>query len=92
MKDQERMNEQRMMSRRELLGSAAAVAAFTIVPSHVLGAAGRGCGKAEFRLRRRTHRNDHVQLPRRRKHRRGDAASDPQVRDQRSRADERTRG
>lgn len=40
MKDLERMNEQRILSRRELLGSAAAVAAFTIVPSHVLRAAG----------------------------------------------------
>jgi len=40
MRDLERMNEQRMMSRRELLGSAAAVAAFTIVPSHVLRSAG----------------------------------------------------
>jgi len=34
------MNEQRTLSRRELLGSAAAVAAFTIVPSHGLRAAG----------------------------------------------------
>jgi sugar phosphate isomerase/epimerase len=40
MKGQEQMKEQRTMSRRELLGSAAAVAAITIVPSHVLGAAG----------------------------------------------------
>jgi sugar phosphate isomerase/epimerase len=33
------MNEQGLVSRRELLGSAAAVAAFSIVPSHVLRAA-----------------------------------------------------
>jgi sugar phosphate isomerase/epimerase len=39
MKDLERTREQRLMSRRELLGRAAAVAAFTMVPSHVLGAA-----------------------------------------------------
>jgi sugar phosphate isomerase/epimerase len=39
MKELERMNERQIMSRRELLGSAAAVAAFTIVPSHVLRAA-----------------------------------------------------
>ncbi len=39
MNDLERMNEQQMMSRRELLGSAAAVAALTIVPGHVLRAA-----------------------------------------------------
>jgi hypothetical protein len=42
MRDLERMNERRMVSRRELLGSAAAVAAFSIVPSHVLrGAAAK---------------------------------------------------
>ncbi len=42
MRDLERMNEERMVSRRELLGSAAAVAAFSIVPSHVLrGAAAK---------------------------------------------------
>lgn len=40
MKGQERMKEQRMMSRRDLLGSAAAVAAIAVAPSHVLGAAG----------------------------------------------------
>jgi len=40
MRDQGRMNEQQMMSRRELLGSAATAAAIGIVPSHVLGAAG----------------------------------------------------
>jgi sugar phosphate isomerase/epimerase len=40
MKGQEQMKEQRTMSRRELLGSAAAVAAIAIAPSHVLGAAG----------------------------------------------------
>ncbi len=39
MRDLERMNEQGLVSRRELLGSAAALAAFTIVPSHVLRAA-----------------------------------------------------
>ena len=39
MEDLERTKEQRMMSRRELLGSAAAVAACTMVPGHVLGAA-----------------------------------------------------
>jgi hypothetical protein len=39
MGDLERMNEQGMLSRRELLGSAAAMAAFGIVPSHVLRAA-----------------------------------------------------
>ncbi len=39
MNDLERMNEQRMLSRRELLGSAAAVAALAIVPSHVVRAA-----------------------------------------------------
>jgi len=39
MKNLEQMNEQPILSRRELLGSAAAVAAFTIVPSHVLRAA-----------------------------------------------------
>ena len=39
MRDLERMNEQGLVSRRELLGSAAAVAAFSIVPSHVLRAA-----------------------------------------------------
>ena len=39
MRDLERINEQRLLSRRELLGSAAAVAAFTMVPSHVLRAA-----------------------------------------------------
>jgi len=36
MRDQEHMNAQRMMSRRALLGSAAAVAAVSIVPGHVL--------------------------------------------------------
>jgi sugar phosphate isomerase/epimerase len=43
MRDLERMGERRMMSRRELLGSAAAAAAaFSIVPSHVLrGAAAK---------------------------------------------------
>jgi sugar phosphate isomerase/epimerase len=40
MKDEERMKEQRTMSRRELLGSAAAVVAIAVVPGHVLGAAG----------------------------------------------------
>ena len=40
MKDLVRMSEQRILSRRELLGSAAAVAAFTMAPSHLLGAAG----------------------------------------------------
>ncbi|OHB63915.1 MAG: hypothetical protein A2Y77_13610 [Planctomycetes bacterium RBG_13_62_9] len=40
MKDQERTKEQRMMSRRALLGSAAAGAALTMVPRHVLGGAG----------------------------------------------------
>ena len=44
MKDLERTKEQRMISRRELLGSAAAVAAFTMVPSHVLGAAAAPAG------------------------------------------------
>ena len=39
MRGLDRTNEQRMMSRRDLLGSAAAVAAFTIVPGHVLRAA-----------------------------------------------------
>ena len=39
MKDLERTKEQRLMSRRELFGSAAAVVAFTMVPSHILGAA-----------------------------------------------------
>jgi len=43
MRDQERMNE-RMMSRRELLGSAAVVAALTMVPSHVLAGAGTPAG------------------------------------------------
>ena len=41
MKDQERMKTEAMLSRRELLGSAAAVAAFTIVPSRVLHAAAK---------------------------------------------------
>jgi hypothetical protein len=45
MRDLERMNERRMVSRRELLGSAATVAAFSIVPSHVLGAVGGAAGK-----------------------------------------------
>ena len=36
MKDQKRTKEQRMISRRDLLGSAAAAAAFTMLPSHVL--------------------------------------------------------
>jgi sugar phosphate isomerase/epimerase len=40
MKGQEPMKEEKTMSRRELLGSAAAAAAVTVVPSHVLGAAG----------------------------------------------------
>ncbi len=40
MRDLERMKEQQILSRREVLGSAAAVAAFSIVPSHVLRAAG----------------------------------------------------
>jgi sugar phosphate isomerase/epimerase len=44
MKDLERTTEQRLMSRRELLGSAAAVAAFTMVPGHVLGAAAAPAG------------------------------------------------
>ncbi len=45
MRDLERMNEQQILSRRELLGSAAAVAAFSIVPSHVLGVVGGVAGK-----------------------------------------------
>jgi hypothetical protein len=45
MRDLERMNEQRVLSRRELLGGAAAVAAFTMAPSHVLGAVGGVAGK-----------------------------------------------
>ena len=40
MKEQEPMKDERTMSRRELLGGAAAVAAIAVVPSHVLGAAG----------------------------------------------------
>jgi hypothetical protein len=42
--NQERTQEQRMMSRRELLGSAAAVAALTMVPNHVLAGAAAPAG------------------------------------------------
>jgi sugar phosphate isomerase/epimerase len=45
MRDLERTNEQRTMSRRELLGSAAAVAALTLAPSHILRAAGAPAAK-----------------------------------------------
>jgi sugar phosphate isomerase/epimerase len=46
MRDQERTQEQRMMSRRELLGGAAAVAALTVAPNGVLrGAASGSAGK-----------------------------------------------
>ncbi len=45
MKGQEPMNDPRTMSRRELLGTAAAVAATTVVPSHVFGAAAPAAAK-----------------------------------------------
>ena len=44
MTDLKRTNEQHLMSRRELLGSAAAVAACTLAPGHILAAAGVAAG------------------------------------------------
>lgn len=44
MNDLKRTNEQHMMSRRELLGSAAAVAACTLAPGSILAAAGAAVG------------------------------------------------
>jgi sugar phosphate isomerase/epimerase len=48
MKGQERMKTQRMMSRRELLGGAAAVAALATVPGGVLSGAGGGKPNSNF--------------------------------------------